>query len=275
MTTNPVRRISTKMLILIALLVGAAINLLPFIWMISTSLKSPSEVFQYPPAWIPNPFVWHNYTEGFRRINGRVFFNSAFFAISIVVLQGLVTTMGGFAFALIKFPYRNVFFIIYLSTLMIPPQVTLIPTFIVVVKLGWVDTYQGLIVPILAQGAFGTFLFRQFFLRLPNEMYEAARLDGANYWQQFWKFTIPLSRPVITAYAVITFLTAWKMYLWPVIVVRSEDLKVLPMVIAELSANSSQDRGVMMAAVALSILPILILYIVAQRWFVEGIAMTG
>jgi ABC-type glycerol-3-phosphate transport system permease component len=243
--------------------------------MINTSLKTTQQVYLYPPTWIPNPVAWSNYREAFDKVNGRVFFNSAFFAISIVLLQGLVTTMGGFAFARIKFPYRNVFFIIYLSTLMIPPQVTLIPTFIVVVKLGWVDTYQGLIVPILAQGAFGTFLFRQFFLRLPNEMYEAATLDGANYWQQFWRFTIPLSRPVITAYAVITFLTAWKMYLWPVIVIRSTDLKVLPMVIAELSANSSQDRGVMMAAVALSILPILILYIVAQRWFVEGIAMTG
>ena len=158
---------------------------------------------------------------------------------------------------------------------MIPPQVTLIPTFLVVVNLGWVDTYQGLIIPIVAQGAFGTFLFRQFFLRLPNEMYEAARLDGASYWQQFWRLTIPLSRPVMTAYAVITFLTAWKMYLWPVIVVRSEELKVLTMAIAELSGNTSQERGVMMAAVALSIAPILILYILAQRWFVEGIAMTG
>jgi multiple sugar transport system permease protein len=275
MSESPARRISGRALLFIVLIIGAFIALFPFYWMIVTSLKTSKEVYLYPPSWIPNPFAWSNYREAFDKVNGRVFFNSAFFAISIVVLQGLVTTMGGFAFARIKFPYRNVFFIIYLSTLMIPPQVTLIPTFIVVVKLGWVDSYQGLIVPILAQGAFGTFLFRQFFLRLPNEMYEAATLDGANYWQQFWRFTIPLSRPVITAYGVITFLTAWKMYLWPVIVVRSTELKVLPMVIAELSANSSQDRGVMMAAVALSILPILILYIVAQRWFVEGIAMTG
>ena len=275
MSESPARRISGRALLFIVLIIGAFIALFPFYWMINTSLKTTQQVYLYPPTWIPNPVAWSNYREAFDKVNGRVFFNSAFFAISIVLLQGLVTTMGGFAFARIKFPYRNVFFIIYLSTLMIPPQVTLIPTFIVVVKLGWVDTYQGLIVPILAQGAFGTFLFRQFFLRLPNEMYEAATLDGANYWQQFWRFTIPLSRPVITAYAVITFLTAWKMYLWPVIVIRSTDLKVLPMVIAELSANSSQDRGVMMAAVALSILPILILYIVAQRWFVEGIAMTG
>ncbi|MCO5222094.1 MAG: carbohydrate ABC transporter permease [Thermomicrobiales bacterium] len=275
MTDSPARRVSGKLALFIVLIAGALIALFPFYWMIVTSLKTSLEVYRYPPTWLPNPIAWSNYPDAFAKVNGRVFFNSAFFAITIVVLQGLVTTMGGFAFARINFPYRNFFFILYLSTLMIPPQVTLIPTFLVVVRLGWIDSYQGLIVPILAQGAFGTFLFRQFFLRLPNEMYEAARLDGANYWQQFWKFTLPLSRPVITAYAIITFLTAWKMYLWPVIVVRSDDLKVLPMVIAELSANTSQDRGVMMAAVGLSVLPILILYLVAQRWFIEGIAMTG
>jgi multiple sugar transport system permease protein len=269
------RWISGKALLLGVLIVGALISVFPFYWMIITSLKTSQEVFLYPPTWIPHPFAWSNYADAFDKVNGRVFFNSAFFSISIVLLQGLVTTMGGFAFARINFPFRGPIFIIYLSTLMIPPQVTLIPTFLVVVRLGWVDTYQGLIVPILAQGAFGTFLFRQFFLRLPDEMYEAARLDGANYWQQYWRFTLPLSRPVLTAYGIITFLTAWKMYLWPVIVVRSQDLKVLTMTIAELSANTSQDRGVMMAAVALSILPILALYVVAQRWFVEGIAMTG
>ena len=262
-------------LVTLVLALGAVINLIPFAWMLSTSLKSNSQAFSYPPTWIPNPFVWQNYVDAYQRVNGRVFFNTAFFAISIVVLQGLFATMGGFAFARVDFPYRNIIFLIYLGTMMIPPQVTLIPTYIVVVNFGWVNTYQGMILPIVAQGAFGTFLFRQFFLRLPNEMYEAARLDGANYWQQFWTFTLPLARPVITAYSIITFLTAWKMYLWPLIVVRSPDLKVLPMAIAELSGNASQDRGVMMAAVALSILPILILYVLAQRWFVEGIAMSG
>lgn len=269
------RRIAIKALILAALVLGAIVNLIPFAWMLSTSLKTNAEVFTYPPVWIPSPFEWSNYVDAFRRVNGRVFLNTAFFATSIVLLQGLVTTMGGFAFARINFPYRNIVFLIYLGTMMIPPQVTLIPTYIVVVNFGWVNTYQGLILPIVAQGAFGTFLFRQFFLRLPNEMFESARLDGANYWQQFWRFTLPLSRPVITAYSIITFLTAWKMYLWPLIIVRSPDLKVLPMAIAELSGNASQDRGVMMAAVALSIFPILILYIIAQRWFIEGIAMSG
>jgi ABC-type glycerol-3-phosphate transport system permease component len=275
MTLHDGRRLTAKGLILMALLIGVAINLIPFLWMISTSLKSNAQVFLYPPIWIPDPIKWSNFPDAFNRINGRVFFNTAFFAVAVVLLQGLFTTMGGFAFARINFPYRNQIFLIYLGTMMIPPQVTLIPTYIVVVRLEWVNTYQGMILPIVAQGAFGTFLFRQFFMRLPNEMYEAARLDGANYWQQFWRFTLPLSRPVLTAYGVITFLTAWKMYLWPLIVVRSPDLKVLPMAIAELSGNSTQDRGIMMAAVALSILPILVLYIAAQRWFVEGIAMSG
>lgn len=275
MNESPLRRQSTRTLVYVVLIAGALISVFPFYWMITTSLKTNQEVFLYPPTWIPDPFAWSNYTEGFKRVNGRVFFNSAFFSLSIVLLQGLVTTMGGFAFARIKFPFRGPIFIIYLSTMMIPPQVTLIPTFLVVVNLGWVDSYKGLIIPIVSQGAFGTFLFRQFFLRLPDEMYEAARLDGASYWQQFWRLTLPLSRPVLTAYGIITFLTAWKMYLWPVIVVRSENLKVLTMVIAELSGNTSQERGIMMAAVALSIAPILALYIFAQRWFVEGIAMTG
>ncbi len=269
------RRLTSTTLILVVLAVGAIVNLVPFGWMLSTSLKNNAQAFSYPPTWIPEPFVWSNYVDAYQRVNGRVFFNTAFFSVSIVLLQGLFATMGGFAFARINFPYRNVIFLIYLGTMMIPPQVTLIPTYIVVVEFGWVNTYQGMILPIVAQAAFGTFLFRQFFMRLPDEMYEAARLDGANYWQQFWKFTIPLARPVLTAYSIITFLTAWKMYLWPLIVVRSPELKVLPMAIAELSGNASQDRGVMMAAVALSILPILILYIAAQRWFVEGIAMSG
>ena len=275
MTGISARRISTKTLLFGTLIVGALISVFPFYWMLTTSLKNNQEVFLYPPTWIPSPFAWSNYKEGFERVNGRVFFNSALFSISIVLLQGLVTTMGGFCFARINFPFRGPIFIIYLSTLMIPPQVTLIPTFLVVVNLDWVDTYKGLIIPIVAQGAFGTFLFRQFFLRLPNEMYEAARLDGASYWQQFWRLTLPLSRPALTAYGIITFLTAWKMYLWPVIVVRSEDLRLLTIAIAELSGNTSQERGVMMAAVTLSIAPILAMYIVAQRWFVEGIAMTG
>jgi multiple sugar transport system permease protein len=257
------------------LAIGAIAMVIPFVWTLSTSLKGQEDVFAYPPKWIPNPFVWSNYADAFDVVSGRTFLNSFIFATTIVVCQGIVTTMGGFAFARLKFPFRDQLFLLYLGTMMIPPQVTMIPTFIVVVRLGWIDTYQGLIVPIVAQGAFGTFMFRQFFAKLPNDLYESARLDGANPLRLYWDLTLPLSRPVMTAYGVITFLTAWNLYLWPLIVVRSSELKVVPMAIAEVSGVMSTERGVQMAAVSLSILPILILWVIGQRWFVEGIAMTG
>jgi ABC-type glycerol-3-phosphate transport system permease component len=275
MTRLSPSRIIIIMLIGIPLLFGAAVNLVPFLWMLSTSLKTPQEVFTYPPTWIPNPVTFVNYQKAFDVVNTRVFLNSLIFSGSIVILQGLVTTMGGFAFARLRFPFREQILVLYLGTMMIPPQVTLIPTFIIVVQLGWINTYQGLIVPILAQGAFGTFLFRQFFLRIPDDLYDAAKLDGANPWQLYWRLTLPLSRPVMTAYGVITFLTAWNLYLWPLVVVRSAEMKVIPMAIAELSGAMSQDRAVTMAAVSLSIMPILALWVLGQRWFVEGIAMSG
>jgi multiple sugar transport system permease protein len=262
-------------LLFVILVAAALVNLVPFLWMVSTSLKPLSKVFAYPPEWIPNPIKWSNYPNALHVINPRVFLNSLIVTCSIVLIQGLVTTMGGFAFARLRFPFRDQLFLLYLGTILIPSQVTLIPSYIVIVHLGWVNTYQGIIAPVVAHGAFGTFLFRQFFLRIPDEYYEAARLDGANYWQQFWRLTLPLSRPVLSAYGILTFLNAWKLYLWPLIVVRSPDMKVLPMAIAELSGTAGEDRAVMMAAVALSILPLLVLWIIAQKWIIQGIASSG
>jgi len=263
-------------IVLLVILIGAAlVNLVPFLWMVSTSLKALSKVFAYPPEWIPNPVVWRNYPDALRVISPRVFLNSVIVSCSIVFFQGIVTTMGGFAFARLRFPFRDQLFLLYLGTILIPSQVTLIPTYIVIVHLGWVNTFQGMVAPVVAHGAFGTFLFRQFFLRIPDEYYEAARLDGANYWQQFWTLTLPLSRPVLSAYGILTFLNAWKLYLWPLIVARTPDMKVLPMAIAELSGSAGENRAVMMAAVALSILPLLVLWIVAQKWIIQGISSSG
>lgn len=263
-------------IVLLVILIGAAlVNLVPFLWMVSTSLKALSKVFAYPPEWIPNPVVWRNYPDALQVISPRVFLNSVIVSCSIVFFQGIVTTMGGFAFARLRFPFRDQLFLLYLGTILIPSQVTLIPTYIVIVHLGWVNTFQGMVAPVVAHGAFGTFLFRQFFLRIPDEYYEAARLDGANYWQQFWTLTLPLSRPVLSAYGILTFLNAWKLYLWPLIVARTPDMKVLPMAIAELSGSAGENRAVMMAAVALSILPLLALWIVAQKWIIQGISSSG
>jgi len=258
------------------ILLGLAFFMLaPFAYMLTTAFKPPTQVYQYPIQWLPNPIMWSNFPAAFERLTPRAFLNSFIFTAAIVLGQGLVTTMGGFAFARLEFPFRNTLFLAYLGTMMIPFQVTMIPTFIIVARLGWQDTYQGLIVPILASGAFGTFLFRQFFLTIPAELGDAAVVDGATPIVIYSRIYLPLSKPALTAYGVITALSAWNMYLWPLIVTQSPELRTLTLVIAQLSGQMNAELHVMMAAVTICLLPILTVYILGQRFFVEGIAMSG
>jgi len=264
-----------SLLMYLALIVGGFFMMMPFAYMLSTSLKPANQVFLYPPRWLPDPIVWNNYLIALGRLGVGAFVNSVIFTATIVIGQGLVTTMGGFAFARLKFPAKNAIFLAYLGTMMIPFVVTMIPTFVIVARLGWQDTYQGLIVPILAQGAFGTFLFRQFFLGIPEEIGDAATVDGANPLDVYWRIYLPLSGPALTAYGVITALSAWNMYLWPLIVVQSPSLRPLTLVIAQFSGQMNAELHILMACVTISLLPIFLLYILGQRFFVEGIAMTG
>jgi multiple sugar transport system permease protein len=272
---QPRRAASGAVLIYLALVIGAFFILMPFVFMISTSLKTSQQVFKYPPEWIPNPVVWANYPEAFGRLTFRSFLNSVIFTVAIVIGQGAVTTMGGFGFARLRFPFKNALFLAYLGTMMIPFQVTMIPTFVLIAQLGWQDTYQGLILPILAHGAFGTFLFRQFFMSIPEELGDAATVDGANPARIFWNIYLPLSKPAMTAYGVITCLGAWNQYLWPLIVVQSKELRPLTLVIAQLSGQMNAELHLLMAAVTLCLSPIFVLYVLGQRFFVEGVAMTG
>lgn len=262
-------------LMYVALIVGAFFMAMPFVYMLSTSLKPPTQVFAYPPRWIPSPFMWSNYPVGLDRLTIRAFLNSVFFTAAVVLGQGLVTTMGGFAFARLKFPGKETIFLCYLGTMMVPFVVTMIPTFVIVARLGWQDTYQGLIVPILASGAFGTFLFRQFFMGIPDEIGDAATIDGANPLDIYWRIYLPLSKPALTAYGVITALGAWNQYLWPLIVIQSKELRPLTLVIAQFSGQMNTELHILMACVTLSLLPLFVLYMIGQRFFVEGIAMTG
>jgi len=258
-----------------ALIVGAIIMLYPFFYMLSTSLKSPAQVYVFPPRWIPSPVVWNNYVTAFGRLGIRPFVNSVLFTAAIVIGQGLVTTMGGYAFARLRFPFRNALFLAYLGTLMVPFVVVSIPLFVIIARLGWQDTYQGLVLPILANGAFGTFLFRQFFMSIPDELADAATVDGANHLDIFSRIYLPLSTPALTAYGVITALGAWNMYLWPLIVLQSDELKPVTLIIAQFSSSMNAQLNIMMAAVAIALVPMFILYVIGQRFFVEGIAMTG
>ena len=265
----------TTILIYVALVIGAFFMLMPFVYMISTSLKPANQVFLFPPRWIPNPVVWANYPTAATRLTLQAFLNSVIFTTAVVLGQGLVTTMGGFAFARLKFPGKDAIFLGYLGTMMVPFVVTMIPTFVIVARLGWQDTYQGLIVPILASGAFGTFLFRQFFMSIPEEIGDAATVDGANPLDIYWRIYLPLSKPALTAYGVITALSAWNMYLWPLIVIQSKELRPLTLVIAQFSSQMNAELHILMACVTLSLLPIFLLYVLGQRFFVEGVTMSG
>ncbi len=270
------RRFAWSSLLIYAVLIFVGFFMvMPFVYMLSTSLKPANQVFLYPPRWVPDPVVWNNYLTAANRLGVGAFLNSVIFTTTIVLGQGLVTTMGGFAFARLKFPAKNAIFLCYLGTMMIPFVVTMIPTFVIVARLGWQDTYQGLIVPILAQGAFGTFLFRQFFMGIPEEIGDAATVDGANPFDIYWRIYLPLSGPALTAYGVITALSAWNMYLWPLIVVQSPSLRPLTLVIAQFSGQMNAELHLLMACVTLSLLPIFLLYVIGQRFFVEGVAMTG
>ena len=270
------RRLAWSSILIYATLIFVGFFMvMPFVYMLSTSLKPPNQVFLYPPRWLPDPIRWDNYLTAAGRLGIGAFLNSVIFTATIVLGQGLVTTMGGFAFARLKFPAKNVIFLCYLGTMMIPFVVTMIPTFVIVARLGWQDTYQGLIVPILAQGAFGTFLFRQFFMGIPEEIGDAATVDGANPFDIYWRIYLPLSGPALTAYGVITALSAWNMYLWPLIVVQSPSLRPLTLVIAQFSGQMNAELHLLMACVTLSLLPIFLLYVIGQRFFVEGVAMTG
>ncbi len=263
------------LLLYVGLLVGAFFMLMPFIYMLSTSLKPANQVFLYPPRWIPNPIVWANYPTAAMRLTGQAFFNSVIFTLAVVLGQGLVTTMGAFAFTRLRFPGREVIFLCYLGTMMVPFVVTMIPTFVIVARLGWQDTFQGLVVPILANGAFGTFMFRQFFMTIPDEIGDAATVDGANPLDIYWRIYLPLSKPAMTAYGVITALTVWNMYLWPLIVIQSKELRPLTLVIAQFSGQMNAELHILMACVTLSLLPIFLLYVIGQRFFVEGFTMSG
>lgn len=259
------------MVVLIALMV------LPFLWMFSTSLKAQEYILQTPPQLIPDPLTFESYTGLAERIDlPRTFFNSIFVAVIGVIGQIIVSAMAAYAFARMQWRGRNVVFVLYLATMMIPSVVLVIPQFILVRSLGWMNSYLALIVPALFS-AFGTFLLRQSFLGLPKDFEEAAFVDGANYFTIFWRIVLPLSQPALATLAVFSFMGLWNSYLWPLFVARQEHVQTLPVALATLQAGprALTEWNMVMAGAVITVLPILIIYMVAQRWFVRGVISSG
>jgi multiple sugar transport system permease protein len=259
----------------VALILGSVVMLLPFLWMLSTSLKGAAEVFTYPPTWIPEIFVWSNFRDALTSLPfGRFYFNSFFVAISVTVLTLFTSSLAAFAFARLRFKGRDTLFLVYLATLMIPFPVLLIPNFITVRLLGWYDSYAALILP-PAFSAFATFLLRQFFKGIPTDLDDAARIDGASSLRIWWQIVLPNSTAALAALAIFIFLGNWNEFLWPLVVTNSDEMRTIPVGLTMFQGQFGVRWELLMAAAVVAMLPVLIVYILAQKWFIKGITMSG
>jgi multiple sugar transport system permease protein len=261
------RRIHVSAVIFFGLLMAA-----PFYWMIINSFKSAREVVAYPPTWWPTEWKFENIWAALAFLDTTAIMNSVIFTAVITITQLILVVMTGFALAKMEFFGRKALMVLFIMTMFVPWQVATIPTFILVRNLNWIDTFMGLCVPVIAQTSFGVFIFRQFYISMPNEILDAAKIDGANWGQIFTKIVVPLSGPPIAAYVAVTVLTAWNMYAWPLISTTDKDMRVLPLALAGLAQSFTQTPpNVAMMAVLLSTLPIIIFFVLCQRYFINGL----
>jgi multiple sugar transport system permease protein len=262
---------------ILLLTIGAIGMIAPFLYMIVTALKSAGHAYDLPPDWYPTEFRWENFSAA---INGplpllRNLYNSAF--IAILTTLGLLVTapMAGYAFARLRFRGREALFMLLLASLMVPVQVTVIPLFLIMRNLQLIDTPWSLILPNIT-GAFGVFLMRQFFLTLPRELFEAAKMDGANAWTTYRLVALPLVRNGLSALGILTFLTSWNAYFAPSIFLNSQNSATLPVALVQMRGPFSTGQlNIMMAATALAVIPVLIVYLVAQRWIISGLTQSA
>lgn len=258
------------------LVIGSLAMMFPFLWQLKLAFSSNAEIQAVPPDLLPKGLEWSNFTEVFERLPFLdQFWVSVAVTLGRTVGQLVLCSMAGYAFARMSFRFKGLMLALILSILMVPSQVYLIPQYQIIQQLGWLNTIQGIVAPGIFS-AFGTFLMMQFFKSIPAELEEAARLDGCNPWQTFWKVVLPVARPGLISLAIITVLASWADLLWPLVVTSSPDEMPLAVGLATLAGyQGTISPGVMMAAALMAMLPILILFVVLQRRVVEGIAFSG
>ncbi len=270
----------TKILVLIGyiiLSIGAFSMLVPFLWMLLTSLMYQKQIFAYPPQVLPNPATISNYVNITEAIPVTTYFlNSAVVATLTTIGQVIISAMAAYAFARLNFKNREILFLIFLATMMIPPQVNIIPLFFIMREFHWIDTYQALIIPGLF-GGFGVFLLRQWFKGLPISLEDAAKIDGCNPFQTFWKIALPLALPALATLAIFTFITAWNSFMWPLIVTNSDQMRTLPVGLAIFkgSFRETTEWGQLMACAVISVIPVIGVFLLGQKFFIKGIMMGG
>lgn len=262
-------------LLLILLIVCSIIALFPFLWMISTSLRTDVELFRHPMNWIPKSLYLNNYKEVWTTIPfGRYFFNTLKLSVIITVLQVLICSMAAYAFAKLKLPFKNLLFILFMTNLMMPWHSIMVPQFSIVSKLDLYNTHTGYVLIQLFSG-FGIFLLRQFFLSLPNELNEAARIDGFSEWGIYWRIILPLSRAGVSTLAIFTFTFMWNDYLAPLIYIQDDALKTLQLGLKAFQTEHTTDYGLLMAGTVLATIPMVVVFLLGERFFTKGVATTG
>ncbi len=275
MTTYRLKRDLKGLGLHLVLLLGVVWSVFPFIWMVLTSLKSYIEASAAENL-LPQQWLFSNYRDAWNLVGifPRYFANTLFMAVCTVAGVLLTSTLAGYAFARMRFPGRDALFFILLSTMMIPFEVTLVPNFILMRDFGWIDHFQALIIPWTAS-AFSIFLLRQFFRSIPGELYDAAVIDGCSHLRFLTAIVIPLSRPALITSALFTFLGSWNSLMWPLLVTNNPLMRPLQVGIASFITDAGTQVQMLLAAVTISVIPVILLYLLLQRWFIEGIATAG
>lgn len=270
------RRLTGRTVIFLVLVAGSVAFLLPFFWMVTTSLKTRQQIFAFPIQWIPHPVLWHNYVDLFRAAPfARYIWNTIVLTFFGVLGSVTGSSIAAYAFARLRFPGRDVLFFVMLATMMVPGWATLIPQFIMFGEFGWLDTYLPILVPGFFALPFNTFLLRQFFLSIPLELEDAARIDGAGTIRIFTRIVIPLSKPALIMVGLFAFLYYWNEFLGPLIYLQTQDKFPLSLGIVNFVGEQSANYALMMAAATVAMAPCIFVFFLAQRWFIQGIVITG
>ncbi len=260
----------------IFLLIGSFIMLFPFVWTLMSSFKNMGQIFKIPPEFWPDPWVWSNYPDSLQAMDfGQGYINSIYIASIVVICQMVTASMAGYAFGKLKFPGHNLVFMLFLATMMVPGQVVMIPIFINMRNLGLLDTHWALILPAALFNAFGVFLLRQFIRGLPDDLEEAAVVDGASTPRIFIQIVFPLIRSALAAFGIFVFLGQWNSYLYPLIFITSPELMTVPLLLSYFKGQYATLYPLLMAGTIVAIVPVLIMYLIFQRQIIAGIAITG
>lgn len=257
------------------LIFGAAFILLPFVWMISTSLKPDNEVLKMPPQWIPSVIQWKNYVDAFEAVPFFTYLKNSIIVTVLITSCELITTiLAAFAFAQLEFKGKNILFLLLVATMMVPGEILTIPNFVTLARLGWIDSYKAMVAP-WATSVFSIFLLRQQFASIPQSYYKAARMDGCSDLRYLFTVMVPMSRPTIVSVALLKIINSWNSYLWPLISTNSREMRTLPVGLAYFSTEAGTDYNTLMAFSLMIITPTILVYLFTQKYIIQGVSKTG